>query len=115
MKCQFKVVFKKITPHITTDFYHNTTNNTMERNLLYWIDYFTEKRQKFSLEIEMNIKSICDKCFTNYEYYTKKLMEMIESKRNMINPEDPQLIKSQNRSINHHLLRKYCNIPFNTQ
>ena len=37
VKCDFKLVFNNFTPHIKTDFHHNTSFINLKRNLLYWI------------------------------------------------------------------------------
>ena len=67
-KCDFKIDFKNFTPFFKTDFYHNTTIITLKRYLFYWIEYFTTRGDKFSHINEMNIKTINDKKYMNYEH-----------------------------------------------
>ena len=63
----------------------------------------------------MNIKTISNKRYKDYEFYIKQPMQMVESELNMIISENPHLINSLDRSINHTLTRKYSNIPINIQ
>ena len=63
----------------------------------------------------MNIKTISDKRYSNYEYYIKQPTEMVELILNLIIAQKPHLIHSLERSFNHPLIRKCCNVPFNFQ
>ena len=63
----------------------------------------------------MNIKTISDKRYRKYEYYIKQPMETVELNLNLINAKKPHLIHSLERSFNHPLIRKCCNVPFNFQ
>ena len=51
----------------------------------------------------------------NYAYFFKQPMEMIELKLKMLISKNPHLINSLDGSINHPLIRKYSDIPFNDQ
>ena len=50
-----------------------------------------------------------------YEHYIKNPMEMVELKLNMIISENPLLIISLDRDIQHPLIRKNSIIPFDNQ
>ena len=63
----------------------------------------------------MNITTISKKRYMNYEHYIKQLMQMVELNLSMMISKNPRLIKALDRSINHPLIRKYSNIPFNVQ
>ena len=59
--CEFKLSFYNLTPHNKSDFYQKTRTTDLKKNLLYWIECFSERGNKLSHIIEMNVKSICDK------------------------------------------------------
>ena len=61
----------------------------------------------------MNIETFSDRWFMNFEYYIKQPMHMVELNLNMSIATNPDLINSLDRKINHSLIRKYSNIPFN--
>ena len=48
-----------------------------------------------------------------YEHYNKQPMPMVELKLKMIFAKNSNLINSPDRTINHPLIRKYSNNPFN--
>ena len=50
-----------------------------------------------------------------YEQYIKQPMQAVELKKNGNFDENPHLISSHNRYINHPLLRRNSRIPFNNQ
>ena len=111
-KCEIYLDFNNITPHIKRDIYYNTTIFNLKRYELYWIDFFTERGQKFFHISEMNIKTVNDKRNMNYKFYIKQPMEMIELNLNVIILKTPHLINSLHGSINHPSIKKYSIIPF---
>ena len=107
MKCDFKLIFNNdfLKPIlIETDFYHNTSLFNLKIYLLYEIDIFIESGYIFSQIDEMNITTINDKMFMDYEYYIARPMPAVELKLNMIISKNPHLIKSLNRSHIHPLI-----------
>ena len=114
-KCDFKLDFDNdFKPRIKTDFYYNTIIINLKRHLLYWIDYFSYRRHKFSHINQMINKTIGDKRNMNYENYIKEPMEMAELNLNMFIAKNPHLIISPDRTFNHSLIRKYSKISFNS-
>ena len=79
----------------------------MKRCSLYWIDYFFLKKGKLSDFNKLVIKTINDRMNMTYELYFKQPMQAIELEFNMINAQNPHMINSLIRYINHPLSRKY--------
>ena len=79
-KCDFKLVFNNLNPHIKTDFCHNTTFINLEQNLLYWIDFINHRGYKFSHIIEMNITTVNDEMNMTHEHYLEQPKRMLEGK-----------------------------------
>ena len=88
IKYDFKLVFNddfSKTVYIETNIHHKTTLNNLKRYFHYKIDNFVEKRCIFSHVDEIN-------------YHNHRPMPAIELNLNMIIAENPNLIKSPNRS-----------------
>ena len=59
----------------------------------------------------MNITTISKKRYMTYEFRHKQPMQMVEMKLNVILDENPHLINSLNRSVNHPLVREDSLFP----
>ena len=60
----------------------------------------------------MNITTF-SKRYMNYEYYSKRPMQMVEMTSKMIISKNSHFINAPDRSIIHPLIKKYSTIPFN--
>ena len=63
----------------------------------------------------MKFKTIGNRGYMNHEFYINQPMNMVELNLNLLIVSNPHLINSKDRSINHPLIRKHSNIPFNIQ
>ena len=109
----FKLYFDWFIPNIQSYFHFNFSIFNLKQYLLYWINHFLERVDKFSHIIEMNNKTISDKINISYKYYMKQPKRMVETKLNQILASKPDLINHLNRNISHSLIRKSSHIPFN--
>ena len=102
VRYDFQIFFdEEFYPRIQSEFQYNTKSFLLKRFLLNWIEYFSERGHKFSQIDEMNITTVSNKRYMNYEIYIKQLMQMVELNLNMIISKNPHVITSLDRSINH--------------
>ena len=85
----------------------------MNKYLLYDIDCFKSKLNKFYKINQMTININSDRCNLTYEHYINQRMSKCERKINMNIARNRHLINSLDQNKNHPLIRKYLHIPFN--
>ena len=110
----FNLVFdKEFNPYIKSEFQYNTTISHLKRFSLNWVEYFSERGHKFFHIYKMNFQTFSNKKYMTFECYIEQPMQMVEMNLNMIIAENPNLRNALDRSINHPLIRKNSNLPFN--
>ena len=74
-----KFVFhKKIYPHVEVELRNSQSKLHLKKFFLDWIEFLSERRQRFSHIYEMNITFISAKRYMTYECSIKQLMQMVE-------------------------------------
>ena len=92
---------ENFTHPLNINYKKNTKYFCLKRLYLQWIEYFTERRQKFSHIHEMCIATVSNKKYMVYEKYIKEPMQMVEYKMNMVKENSFHIINTLDRSINH--------------
>ena len=113
VKYDSKLVFdKEIYPHIKSGLQNNLIIFYLKRCLLFWIEYFTERGHRFSHIYEMCITTVRNKLPMSCEFHITQPRQMVELKLKMIIDENPHLLNTLDRTVNHPLFRKNSQILF---
>ena len=94
VKYDFRLVFDEyFYRHIRSELQKILTKFQLKKFLLTWIACSIERGYKFSHNYEMNITSFSPITNTNFQFYNKRPIAMLEVKLNMILHANPHLLK----------------------